>query len=178
MKSSIPVLLLILSASAFYFYINPGYKDITELRAEISQYETALADAQSLAATRDSLVTVYNNLSSNDLARLEKMFPTEVDTVRLAAEINSIGQKYGITISGFDITEQQLPTEEEMLSSPYRTLVVKFSFESSYESFTQFLTDLESNVHISNISEIGFREAASNGKQTHNLTLNMYVLSQ
>ena len=178
MKSSIPVLLLIFSAGVFYFYISPGYEKITHLQEEVRQYEAALEDAFALASVRDALVTTYNNFSSSDLTRLEEMLPQEVDTVRLAAEINGIGQKYGITISGFDVSEQGAPTEEEIAASPYRTLLVTFSFDSSYENFTQFLKDLESSTHLVNVSEAGFQEATTGGRQTYHLSLHTYVLSK
>ncbi|MEK7514685.1 MAG: type 4a pilus biogenesis protein PilO [Patescibacteria group bacterium] len=178
MKSTLPVLLLLLSAGAFYFYINPGYARITGLQEEVRQHEATLADAESLGATRDSLVTTYNNFSSTDLARLEKMLPDKVDTVRLAAEINSIGQRYGITVKSFTVSEEKLPTEEEVLASPYRTLLVTFSFDGSYENFTQFLSDLESNIHIVDVSEIVFQEASTGGIQAYRINLRTYALSQ
>ena len=178
MKSTLPVLLLIISAAAFYFYVNPGYARITGLQQEVKQYETALTEAQNLASTRDALVTAYNNFSSADLARLTEMLPENIDTVRMAAEINGIGQKYGITVKNFSVQEEQPPTEEEAAQSPYRTLLVHFSFDAVYEDFTQFLSDLESSVHIVDVSEIGFKSVLTGKAASYDIALKMYALPQ
>lgn len=161
MKPLFPISLIILSVALFYMYINPTYADVRALQSEVEEYNNILDNAQTLAEKKETLINAYNTFTDNDLLRLEKMIPNAIDNVRLIAEINGIGEKYGITIRATRVQENQSRESSlgDITTSPasgHKTLNITFSFNSTYDKFIQFISDLESNLRIIDFSSISF----------------------
>lgn len=182
MNNFTPVLLIILSATLFYGYIDPTYADIRRLQSTQEEYVAAVESAKKVEEIRDSLVAKYNSFASEDLSRLEKMVPENIDHIRLVAEIDALGQEYGISIRSVQITEERgvVPEEGSIVSAPTaeeRSLRLSFVFDTDYASFVKFMADIEKNLRIIDPASISFAVAGNTAnKNTYTVSFNTYWL--
>lgn len=172
----LPITLILASVGVFFFYIQPTYEDITALRQEAGRLDQALSKARELQTMRDQLLSRFNALDPEDLARLQKMLPDNIDNVRLILDIDNIAAAYGLQIRDFGISEsapgtspsdgaQQQGSDEESAGATqqaaggqsgaaHRSVVMDFSVQATYDEFLNFARDLERSLRLVDITSI------------------------
>ncbi len=177
MKFLTPLIFLLIALGIFIWVINPVYKDIGVLRSDGNQYQMALARAEEAVSKRNELVTRYNNFSDADLQRLQKLLPDNVDNIRLVVDLNSIAAKYGTGIKNIKITENSPAGSRDAAADikPYGSLSMTFGVSLSYDNFLRFLTDLQQNLRLTDVTAVDFT-AASAGIYDYSITLKTYVM--
>src|SRR3989344_518415 len=174
-RNLLPLLLIAVSVALFYLHIDPRYQDVKALSDEKSQYVQALTKAGELKNVATELLGKYNNISQDNLLKLEKLVPDTLNTVKLVADINAIAGKYGIALEGIRVTEktsdsaQQVETGEN--SPKYNTATVSFSFSATYENLTLFLTDLEKSLQIVDIKSVDFDSDVENTNASYDYSV-------
>lgn len=167
MKLFLPILFLILAGGIFFWYINPTYTAIGDLRAQEAQYDQALSKATELQTVRDQLVARYNTFSPTDLDRLQKLLPDHIDNVRLILDLDNMASHYGMRVRNVTIdttgTSAQVPqavaSSAQQLgpgSQAYESVVISFNVSGTYDVFRQYLTDLEQSLRLSDVIGISF----------------------
>lgn len=166
MKSILPLLLIAVSVGLFYLHIDPRYEKVDALLGQKSEYSAALSKSAELQQKKNALINQYNNLSKDDLARLEKLLPNNLNTVKLVADMDSIAGKHGITVKAVRVTEQQADRSQQVSTDPsakpYETTVISFRFSATYENLVSFLRDLEQSLQLIDVKTITFQ--ATNAK--------------
>ena len=169
MKNLIPVVLIILAILGFYYFVRPIYDRLPVLNREISQYKTAIKKAQELVSLAAELGQQYNAISGDNLARLDKIIPSNPDNMRLAADMSAIAARNGVVIKDFNFTEKKSTAAPELADiidappqTPYKETTIDFSFSSSYQNFVGFLKDLENNLRIMDIKSISLASSDKN----------------
>jgi Tfp pilus assembly protein PilO len=161
MKSILPLLLIAVSVGLFYLHIDPRYMQVQTLLGQKSEYSAALAKSEELQQKKNALLNQYNNLSKDDLARLEKLLPNNLNTVKLVADIDGIAGKRGITVRSVRVTEQQADRSQQVSTDPsakpYQTTVVSFRFSATYDNLVMFLRDLEQSLQLIDVKTITFQ---------------------
>jgi Tfp pilus assembly protein PilO len=163
MANLFPILMLVASIGLFVGYIDPQYSEIKSLQSQKADYDQALVDANKLGKKRDDLLTQINSFKQEDLTRLSKLLPDNIDNVRLIIDIDEIAKQYGMRIRNF-ITSQ---TKKEQGyvgddQSTYGTLALSFSTSGTYEQFVAFMGALESSLRLVDIVSIEFIAAETN----------------
>lgn len=162
-RSIFSILLLIVSAIAFFTFVDPMYKEIQVLSAESRQFDDALIRSKELQSVRDSLLSRYNTFSSEDLNRIEKLLPDNVDNVRLILDLDSIASQYGILIKDVSILEENAGTKEIVdVDNPLGKIRLSFKFTAPYAEFKQLIGDLEQSLRIVDIESLSFKPRESN----------------
>lgn len=160
-----PIILIGISVSLFFMFTNPLYEDISKLRAEVSSYNEALANSKALENERDKLTAKYNTINVDDLMKIEKLMPENVDNIRLILEIEKIATPYGMVLKNVkyntaDTNATPTPTIQSGASKvapkDYGIFDLEFSTSSTYNNFVNFTKDLESNLRIVDISSVSF----------------------
>src|ERR1035437_7310574 len=102
-----PIILIAAAIALFFVYTNPIYSDITAQKVQVASYNDALSNSKTLQSERDKLTAVYNNIDPNNLARLQKLLPDNLDNICLILEIEQIAAPYGMTLSDikYDTTD-------------------------------------------------------------------------
>jgi hypothetical protein len=167
----LPIVLIIISVFAFFMFTNPIFNDISALKAQVASYNEALNNSKALENERDILTAKYNTIDPNDLAKLQKLLPDNIDNIRLILEIGQIASPYGMTLTNvkYNATSDTntssavasaaivqggaVPSAE---SSDYGTFNLEFSTSGSYDNFINFTKDLENNLRMVDISSIIF----------------------
>lgn len=168
MRFITPIILLGLSISLFFLFTNPIYNDISKLKAEVASYNEALDNSKALENERDKLTAKYNSISRDDLIKLEKLLPENVDNIRLILEIEQIAMPYGMILKDvkynakdetkIGIGDAVVQGGNMVKDTPkdYGIFDLEFSTSGTYDNFINFTKDLENNLRIVDMSSISF----------------------
>lgn len=197
MKNITPIILIVLSVTVFLFFIDPQYKKIQEINAEISQNKETLKTAEELKTKKLDLIDRFNKISEEEKNELVKLLPDTVDNVRLIIDINNIASQFGIVIRDIviDTEDTQESTTKSVVSqkSNFNSVldedslkyvdtskigVISFSFSVSakYEVFLEFLKQLEESLRIVDIRNIQISQGSGSVFYDYKVTLDTYWL--
>lgn len=165
----LPIILIAIAIGGFFVFTAPTYEQIAVLRADKDAYNQALGNSKALENERDKLTSKYNTISKEDLERLQKLLPDNIDNIRLILEIEKIAAPYGMVLKDvkYNASESQTSQAAAQASNPqgtapkdYRVLNMEFSVTGNYNNFLNFTRDLESNLRIVDISSVVFTSDA------------------
>jgi hypothetical protein len=197
MKNITSIIVLLCSIGIFFFFIDPQYKKVKNLQAEIVENKKILDIANKLNTKKQELNEKYNQISPEEKAELEKLLPDTVDNVRLIIDMNNIAEKFGIIIRDININSKEGTTGEtkktvsqksnfegvlEENSIKYvdtsKIGVISFSFTVSakYEVFLEFLKQLEESLRLVDIRNIEISRPADGVFYDYRVTLDTYWL--
>lgn len=154
-----PVLFVLISAALFWGFIDPTYARIKDLRAEEDSYNQALNRSKELLNVRDQLIARFNAFPQTSLARLEKLVPDHVDNVRLILDLDAIAVKYGMRVKNVNISSDTTRADRGALGNgdtPYESVVLSFAVSGTYDTFRQFLADLERSLRLVDVVGVSF----------------------
>lgn len=190
MNFILPIILIASSFAVFFGYIDPNYKggvngsgldyskaDVIFLKTELAKYDDILNSSTKIISQRDVLVAKKNTITEVDKAKLERLLPSNIDNIRLIIEISKIAEARNLVaknISVGDMTQTAADTIGQT-NTPYGTLSLKFTVNSSYNNFLNLLLDLENNLRLLDITDISFN-ATETGFYDFNVSLNTYWL--
>lgn len=174
MRFIIPAILIGISVTVFFILINPIYSDIGELKIQASSYNDALDNAKALENERDKLTAKYNSINKDDLIRLQKLLPENIDNIRLILEIEQLALPYGMTLKDVKYNTNEKDAKDGApagitqggaaladTSKDYGAWDLEFSTVGSYDNFLNFTRDLEKNLRIVDVSSIQFSSSTS-----------------
>jgi Tfp pilus assembly protein PilO len=158
-----PIILIIISLGVFFGYVDPNYRgtdpenrSVQSLQAEDAQYQQALNDSTKLRKQRDLLSQRKSNFDPEQITRLEKLLPDNVDNIKLVIDIKNIAQNHNLVLkniklgTGIVADPKKLGTD----NSKYGTVGLSFSVTASYISFQNFLADLEKSLRLVDITDL------------------------
>lgn len=160
-----PLILIIISIGAFFGYIDPNYRgenlggekrSIMSLKAEDAEYQSALNNTSAIRMKRQALVDKQGQISPENLAKLEKLLPDNIDNIKLVIDMNEIAKNHSLTIKNIKL-DTAVKTDSNKLgadNSKYGTVGLSFSVTSSYANFQNFLTDLEKSLRLVEITDL------------------------
>ncbi len=160
-----PLILIIISIGTFFAYIDPNYRgenlsngnrSIKSLLAEDAEYQTALKNAVDIRAKRDSLSAKQNNFNPEDVIKLKKLLPDNIDNIKLIIDMDNIAAKHNLVLKGakLDTGAKTDPNKLGSDNSKYGTVGISFSVTASYDKFQDFLNDLERSLRLVEITDL------------------------
>ena len=170
-RALVPIFLIIVSIAGFFMWINPHYANVQALNAELKQSQDALAQAQQLDTVKNSLMAKKDSFNADDLDKLQKMLPDNVDNIRLFLDLQGVASHYNTSITDIaagDTGQQKASTSAQPIGpsdKQYNQMALSFSIAISYEDLILFLKDLEKSLRIVEIKSISF--AADNANPDH-----------
>jgi Tfp pilus assembly protein PilO len=174
MRFIMPIILIGIAISVFFMFTNPIYNDISTLKGQVASYNEALDNSKALENERDKLTAKYNTIDPNNLSKLQKFLPENIDNIRLILEIEQIAMPYGMALK--DVKYSTTSSNAVNANTPnviqggvnisqsskdYGVFDLEFSTSGSYNNFINFTKDLESNLRIVDISSIAFSSDTS-----------------
>jgi len=163
-KFLIPIILIIIAVATFFTFTDPLYTKVKDVEKEEIQYDEALNKSRELQTIRDALLSKFNTFNLNDIERLEKLLPNNVDNVRLILEIDNTASKYGMNLRDVSISsgdDNKSKNVVEATAKDFYTITLSFTVSSSYENFVKFIEELESKLRVVDISRIMFKASDS-----------------
>jgi hypothetical protein len=170
-KFILPIILIGAAIAGFFVLTSPLYKNISLEREQVASYNEALNNSKALEAERDKLTQKYNSFDPENLIKLQKLLPDNVDNIRLILEIEKIASPYGMVLKDvkYDATKKDATSQvivqkvENSLHKDYDVWSLEFSTQGTYNNFVNLIKDLENNLRIVDISSIQFSSNASMG---------------
>lgn len=179
MKNNNAIILLLLSVGLFYTFTNAQYQSVKELNALANEYKTVLKNVSGIVDLRDKLFVTYSAFPKVETERLNKVLPDNIDTVRLALDLDSMASKHGISIKSVQ-TVLGANSASGLIVLPeyaknYEVATVSFSFISNYENFKGFLADIEKSLRIMDVKSVSF-QVADSGFYEYQVSVETYWL--
>lgn len=170
MKLIFSISFIIIALGLFLAVINPLYGEVNQLRTDVSTYNVALNNSTELQKTRDSLINIYKSVKKEDIDRLTHFLPSTINNIGLILEIEKIANLHGMPIGNIRFDTKSLenqttttPTDNIVVAEsdpadnlPYGIFPMEFTIEGKYETFVEFLKDLEHNLRLVDIESISF----------------------
>lgn len=178
MKYILPTILILASLGLFFLFINPTYISVQDLKVKVDSYNEALNNSKKLQSVRDTLVSKYNNFSPDNIDRLGKLIPNNVDNIKLVLEIQRISDQYNMNVENikYDTLKQDTTGTNTFAAQAapgpkkdYADFNLEFSVKGSYSNFVGFLGSLEKSLRIVDIQSLSF-SSADVSSQTVNST--------
>ncbi|MEX0917169.1 MAG: type 4a pilus biogenesis protein PilO [Candidatus Paceibacterota bacterium] len=178
----LPVVFVLVSIALFVVYINPAYSEIKTLQTEREEFDEALNKSKELQAIRDQLLTRYNTFPPEDLERLQKLLPDNVDNVRLILDLDEIASSYGLRVQNVAVREGSEQSEENTSrptigknNGSVSSVLLTFSVNATYSNFVAFLKDLEQSLRIVDVESLSF-SSSENDLYEYTMSVRTYWL--
>ena len=155
MKRLTPLILIIISLAAFFFYVQPEYKKIQAYRQEAAEFDEVITKAEELKGLRAELADKIRSFSPADLEKLSVLIPDRVDEARLITDVSEVASRYGIRIDGVEAMGASAISQDAVSSNkPYKTTTTGFRFKAPYETALLFLKDIERSLRILDVTKM------------------------
>jgi|GEM_PF-804840 Tfp pilus assembly protein PilN len=141
---------------------------LKKLLAEKQMLNEALTNAAKLKDKIASLEQAEKNISTEDLAKLDKFIPDHIDNINLIIDINNIAETQGMTIknvkvrSGSDTggANNDLEGLSTNVSAASQNIIadtyLSFSVAGDYESLLNFLDNLANSLRVADVTSLSF----------------------
>jgi hypothetical protein len=169
MRTILPIILIGITGTFFFVFTNPLYNNISVLNSNVASYDGALNNSKMFENERDILTSKYNQIDPDNLLKIKKLLPDNVDNIRLILEIGQIALPYGMVLKDVKYNVVDSDTTKTAAtgtvirggsvsetSKNYGIFDLEFSVSGTYDNFIAFTKDLESNLRIVDISSITF----------------------
>lgn len=156
-RISVTIILLALSGLVIYFGDMRQWRVVQESRKEILRLQNVSDELVRLEKKRDELTEQYNAISQEDLDKLDNIAPPTIQTSATLADFENIAVKNGVFIQSIDFSGNRGGAASANIaeSSVYKAVPLSISTAGQYESLVKFLKDLERNLRLVDINEIG-----------------------
>lgn len=181
MRLILPILLLAAAIGLFALYTNPAYQHIKTLQAQAGAFDAALDNAQALRAERDKLLSKRNTFQTDNLQKLERALPDNVDNIRLIIDINNIAARHNLSLKNValgSVSDSKNSRSSLAVGSSGESIGsvdVGFGVTATYDEFLAFLYDLEHSLRIVDVERISFKSGAGD-RYDYALTIRTYWL--
>lgn len=176
----LPAFFVAAALGLFFGYIDPTYQKVKDLRTEEKRFDEALDRSKELAGIKDRLLSRYNSFSSNELERLQKLLPDNIDNVRLVLDLDGIARSHNILIQNVKVsTDAETESSRNAIGSdpnPYRSVALSFSVAATYEDFLTFIKDLELSLRIVDTATVSFVSRDDSNVYSYQVSVNTYWL--
>lgn len=168
------IISIIFSATAillFFTWTNPFLDDIKILNAQSEIFNGALERSKELQSLRNELMSKYNSVATEDIKRIDKLIPSQNDSIRIIIDVEGIVKRHGLLVKKIDIGEFSATDEKVFGSKPdfFQTALIEISAVGSYDSMLSFLADLEKSLRLIDIDKLDF---TSSGEDVFEFNIN------
>lgn len=150
-------IILTFSASIFFalFAINPTLSTIAKLKKEVADNKLVDQRLSEKINNLSLLSSAYQNIE-NDISFVTDAIPSRPEAPTLVAQIQSIANDSGVSISGLTITPVNLIPKESAKSSAF---IFEFSAQGDFEKISKFISDIVNMQRIVSINGISISKA-------------------
>ncbi len=170
------IALLVAAGGVFFGFTDERYAVIQNLEEEKHELARAADKMNELNEVRDELLTRRAAFSAQDIERLEKALPDNVDNIRLINDLNGIASQYNMSVRGASISFATDASGDIIVDEDaYGVVTVDFSVSGPYQTFLNFLDKLEQSLRIVDVRSISFSSSKEDFYDYH-ISLQTYWL--
>lgn len=161
-KTTVSIIFLATAAILFFVWSQPLFREVKDLMSQSSSFEETLSTSRQIQEKREGLLSQYNAISQESTSRLNKLLPSQPDSIKFILEIEKIAQQNGLIIKDIDIRDEAglgQKTASEAKEQLFESIPVAMKIVGSYKSFYSFLMDTERNLRLMDINALSFTVA-------------------
>jgi len=157
-------ILLLASAAIIFVYAKPIYEapdtGIVALQEKRDVLIKARADLEDLEKKQKEFLAIRNGIPQNELDRLERLLPREINPVLFVMELDTIAKEQGMSLKNIKFAEakKDVPATPGATvvaaKKPYETFTLSFDVTGPYANFTTFLRQIEQGLRVTDVTSI------------------------
>lgn len=176
-RLTISAVVAIIALGAGFLYLKPEWDALQSMRKERQDLFETNAEFDEIIENRDQLIRSVNAISQADIAKIDSILPTGPRSSQFLITLEHLTKLHGIGLKQIDIVNpseleadsesssslprQPRPTQSAATSQTVATdeissLPFQMELVAPYEAIKAFLKELEHNVRLIQINEIGF----------------------
>lgn len=170
---------IILALSIGYVFVYSPMGDLSILKEKKQGYEETLKTISNIEGKKQELLTEFENISEADKQNIDTIVPTSQNFMRLISQIDAVASKYNISISDITSAENSSSDGDSINTAqakPYKSVIIGFSFDSSYKNFKLFMNDLEKSLRILDVRSVDL-VAGEGGINEYSVNFETYWLN-
>jgi hypothetical protein len=162
--------LFILAAFVFFFdLLRPAYSDAKALQSQQLGEATYLKNQTTLVGQVQATLNTYQN-EAQEAANVGLAMPSGEDIAGALAQIQGIAANNNISINNISVTPPEIQIQTTAgtadasssdLLKPLGSFTFKLAASGSYESFQNFLSELETNIRIFDVKTVSIQPAVA-----------------
>ena len=147
----------------FFDLVQPAYSDTKTLQSQQLGEENYLQNQTMLVKQVQTTLNTYQN-EAQGAANVGLAMPSGEDVAGALAQMQGIAANNNILVSSVSVTQPAIQVQtaapsRSTLLKPLGSFMFKFSASGSYESFKNFLSELETNVRIFDVKAVSLQPA-------------------
>lgn len=172
---------LIITLSIGYAFVYPSYQDLNQLLDQKQKQTDSLEMMKNIENRKNELLTEFNKIPEVDKKSIDTVLPNSFNFVKLISQIDVIAAGHGISID--KITSKEIDSavgtsiDDAKPQKPYQSAIIGFSFVTSYDSFRNFVDNLEKSLRILDIRTVKL-ESKKDGLYSYTVEFETYWLKQ
>ena len=171
-KLFLTILLLFGTVVIGAFFLLPEWQNYQKLESTASHFQEVSKKLDEIASARDELNNQINKISAQDRDRIKTTIPQGTHATEFLVLVESLTRNNGLVLSSIDISSaspQKTLTQSVKAPSPgsspagliqnlqrFNEYPVTLTISGSYDSFKNFLKDLEQNTRLIDVAETSF----------------------
>lgn len=187
-KNLTPIILVVLAVGIYFTFTQGKIEEFKEVQKVNAEYQQALDNSEKLIKVRDAVLKSYNDISPEDQERLNKLLPDNVDNVRLIIDVNGVAARHNLAVKNIKTSASPVNSSSATagasqntgrinVPNTYDTVTLSFNVTTNYETFIDFIRDLEASLRIMDISKISLN-VGETGDYDYGVELKTYWLKQ
>lgn len=164
MKSIISISIITASILLFLLFTQGNIKDIKTNKAEAKHLSSVLESIQSYQQKYEQILQKYNEIPTNNIERIEKFLPNNVDNVKLILAVQNVAGGLGVSIKNvtYDTVSSKTSVAQNSQSAlnrqtkDYGIFDMNFTLTGRYVDFVNFLSEIEKSLRIVDVREVEF----------------------
>ncbi len=171
------IILFVLAGGIFFGFTDSRYASVRALQDESSKLERAREKMLELNEERDSITNERNQFSADDLDRLQKALPDNVDNVKLVNDLNGIAEDYGMVVRNATVSFSKDTSGDIVIDEKaYGVVSVQFAVSGEYQTFLSFLRKLEQSLRVVDVVNVSFSSEGNDTFYEYLVSLKTYWL--
>ena len=173
------VLIMLIVVGGYYLILRPKYEQVgvggsynlSAVKAEVNKRQDYLNNL-------NELINDYQKISQADVGRIKNVLPADKDVAGLFVQLQEIAEKNNLLLASVNINETPEAITAQDAKSQIKQISVNLGLVNpavnSYQKIKNFLSDLELNLRLFDISSVYFTP----GDKTFSVNLVTYYLGQ
>lgn len=185
------LLLVVVALVVFFDFIQPEYQNIQALKGKLIGEQNFLASEAAAVQQAQEIISTYDN-QSQGAANIGLAMPTGKDVAGAIAQIYGIAANNNINVTAVTVSAPTLEPKTTAdgdagnggagslmgIVKPLASISFEVSGQGSYENFKNFLSQIETNIRIFDITNLKIDPVAgTSGAKPGNQDLFTYAIT-
>lgn len=159
------IFLLAIFLTAAYFLLMPAYSNLADTQSKIVLEKQTLDQETNTLTATNKLLGNYAAISADDEAKINAMLPETMDEPGIFSLFEFLAGRNQMAVLAVDISEKEAAVDLKNLGVTEIDVAINLAANPAsgdqYGDFKRFLTDLEANLRLMDVTSINYSPESS-----------------